>query len=814
MMLVGQAAYGERNSGHAMLGASPSADMATELTNEMDLRGSPPPGTIWTPYFTGFSHRTHYVLARTAPDVHASRAGMVRSRALFIPIDALTEWDSIGHALSFLVDDFDTQGSYQDVDIATEGAVGSPHYGLASALAEVKEGTIIWADDIGFQAAIANLWHHLWPHARAALSFRMAFSPQDVPDRPTIATTMSQLKARWTGFPIVKDNVTQLDRAGAVLAGAEDGTALRKLIDALNARVKSFNQLHQFVDILEVLEGDAEFPETIAAVRLTGHLSPQPSDGVEEKARLIDKSTAKLIKADVGEVRTSRNLSLAAFQKANDFWKALEDWASTELWKKTPEDIGRIIRDVSDEGPTEIWRNHTSKGMRSFLKKETHAAPAIWRVLEGTPDLLSPIAKLATNIDAFDKALATTSPRALSHTIAEALLNHAGQLGLPELHAVCCSLGFAPEKSIEVHLKVKSATARSIALALSHATAEQIALAAVNSSDERVIDLAVNRAALATSALRGIDVDNPTWRGLWRLTLAKNPTALNAPRDARRCYFRLLDLLIDGVLTEDDLELIRKLANTGLAEISTYPRREDVWASLPGTMRSKIATATANTWLTEFLEGKHGPAPERTLSDAIIALAQEAPHLAKLVANPLTGLEFFRTFPNVAESAFIEWLKLALRSAVSKDIATAIGAFIATRSWSTSASFLADQALAGRNDVEPALEYCRDLLGYFTRFWLGILGPTADSVKWRVLEDIGADLFPMGPGDKSLWQRAGGKAADIPNAPSGREAWHTVVTDMEKGGKRMKARDLLNAMLSEFPDNRVLQKLRQEHFRW
>ncbi|MDX0015943.1 hypothetical protein GOB19_23390 [Sinorhizobium meliloti] len=154
---------------------------ATELTNEMDLRGSPPPGTIWTPYFTGFSHRTHYVLARTAPDVHASRAGMVRSRALFIPIDALAEWNSIGHALSFLVDDFDTQGSYQDVDIATEGAVGSPHYGLASALAEVKEGTIIWADDIGFQAAIANLWHHLWPHARAALSFRMAFSPQDCP---------------------------------------------------------------------------------------------------------------------------------------------------------------------------------------------------------------------------------------------------------------------------------------------------------------------------------------------------------------------------------------------------------------------------------------------------------------------------------------------------------------------------------------------------------------------------------------------------------------------------------------------------------
>ena len=62
---------------------------------------------------------------------------------------------------------------------------------------------------------------------------------------------------------------------------------------------------------------------------------------------------------------------------------------------------------------------------------------------------------------------------------------------------------------------------------------------------------------------------------------------------------------------------------------SNYPGRDDVWVSLPGPMRSKIATATANIWLTGFSEGKHGPAPERTLSDAIIALAQEAPCLTK-----------------------------------------------------------------------------------------------------------------------------------------------------------------------------------------
>jgi hypothetical protein len=268
------------------------------------------------------------------------------------------------------------------------------------------------------------------------------------------------------------------------------------------------------------------------------------------------------------------------------------------------------------------------------------------------------------------------------------------------------------------------------------------------------------------------------------------------------------------MLTEDDLGLITKLADTEYAAISGYPRRKEVWAPLPRTARSKIATSTAKEWFAEFLKGEHSVAPEPELSDAIISMTRESKYLSRLAADPMGGLRFFKTFTDVTEAFFTDWLKLVTKGPLQKDVAEAIGAHISFRSWSNAAGFLAEQARSGRSDLKPSLEYCRDLLGYITRFWLGIYGPMSESIKWRILEDIGAELFPLGPGDKSLWQRAGGQAADIPIAPSGREAWRIVVTDMENGGKRMKARDLVKTMLAEFPGNRVLQKLKQDHFYW
>ncbi|MDP9789000.1 hypothetical protein J2861_003012 [Agrobacterium tumefaciens] len=739
---------------------------------------------------------------------------MVRSRALFFPKQSLSSIASIGHALSFLRDNFDDSAPYEDVEVEIDGNIGAPHLGLVNALVQGNAGTVVWAEDNGFEAAIANLWHNIWPQARATLSFRMAFSPKDIPDRPTIATTMSSLEARWIDFPIVKEDSALLDRAAAMLAGATEGHELRILIGALNAHVKSFGQLHQLVDVLEALEADVGFSDTVAALRLTAYFSPAQSDGVAQKARLIEKSASQLADADVDEVRTSRNLVLDGFETAETFWKALERWASTKLWNDEPSGIGQILSDTAAEGPTESWKKHINKGLSLFLKKMENVAPVVWSVLEVSPSALRRIADLSQDQVLLDEALAAKAPESLQPIVAEALLDEARKLKLPELHGVCSARCLAPEHSIRTHLAVEAATARSIELALSRATAEQIALAAVATTDERVLDLAAEHAAKRPGVLREIDVDDATWRRLWLKTLTRNEKAIDAPRDVRGSYFRLLDLLVAGTPSDEDMELVRRLSETDLANIWHHPSRENIWAALPNSSRSKIIHATADAWFASFLRGDHASAPEPELTEAIVAFASQSNYLERLASPPLKGMEFFRVFPEVPEIVFIEWLRSTLQDKFAQDLAEAVGVLIATRSWKKSAELLAGQARAGRHDLRPAIEFCRDLLDMYTRFWLDMLGPTADFLKWRILEDIGAELFPVGPGDKSLWQRAGGKPADIPIAPSGREAWHIVVTDMERGSKKMNARSLLDAMLSEYPGNNVLRQLKQRNFFW
>ena len=78
---------------------------------------------------------------------------------------------------------------------------------------------------------------------------------------------------------------------------------------------------------------------------------------------------------------------------------------------------------------------------------------------------------------------------------------------------------------------------------------------------------------------------------------------------------------------------------------------------------------------------------------------------------------------------------------------------------------------------------------------------------WQALQEMGLQLYPYGPGERSLWQRAGGDASDLPNFGSGREAWTTLMEQARNGRHDVTISSLLHSMRDDFPNNPDLRQI-------
>ena len=86
------------------------------------------------------------------------------------------------------------------------------------------------------------------------------------------------------------------------------------------------------------------------------------------------------------------------------------------------------------------------------------------------------------------------------------------------------------------------------------------------------------------------------------------------------------------------------------------------------------------------------------------------------------------------------------------------------------------------------------------------LSPISEDEKWKVLEDLTTDLYPSGPDHDELWDRAGGKSADLRSGISGQTRWHDAIAQIRRG-KKPSAAKLIEKMKEDFPGNDEIRYL-------
>jgi hypothetical protein len=90
-------------------------------------------------------------------------------------------------------------------------------------------------------------------------------------------------------------------------------------------------------------------------------------------------------------------------------------------------------------------------------------------------------------------------------------------------------------------------------------------------------------------------------------------------------------------------------------------------------------------------------------------------------------------------------------------------------------------------------------MGLVDRWFLG-LSPVSASEKWDVLTELAAQLFPNGPDQDALWERSGGRDADLRHQGTGKERWRGAIRDIQNGRQPRVSR-LIQQMRADFPEN-------------
>ena len=309
--------------------------------------------------------------------------------------------------------------------------------------------------------------------------------------------------------------------------------------------------------------------------------------------------------------------------------------------------------------------------------------------------------------------------------------------------------------------------------------------------------------------MAGADITALRAQAIWREALASDEKCWQAQADPVAAFHAILDHALDAGAV--DSSLIDRLSHTPVADLVTYRRRREVWANIGDIGFSGLLAATAEGWLRHAARVGVPFVPEGPLQTAILASDKVEATLNGLDRPPLANaIGIVAALNEYGEQGFLRLIEnVFLRTTALGTVeAQRIGSLVLERRWRAVAAALVAQCERGRVDVTPALRVCYDMLNVWDRFRLR-LTPVSEVEKWEGLLELASELYPAGPDDGGLWERAGGNDADLPSKGDGRTRWRRAVRNI-RNGRGPTPLVLLTRMSEDFPNNERIPNLADE----
>ena len=817
-MQIEQALYGECRGGHSLIASSGADAVSTGIVQRLDLPDTAPPGVEWSPFLRGFPYEDRYVLSRTFHDTSASRGGMVFSHALLAPLDEIGETPDLGPLLKLLATSDRQRSEPTTVQlVGTEPRIAQANdlVVAAEALGASGQLPVVRLDHVGFDYLVVALWAHLLPEIRRGFAFRLSFDPRDLVEtpRPALVCTPHGMVARWSEYPVMRSAACREPGSlvGAILSGHGKAAPLIEFMHNIGVKPASFSDLRLAEQAYRLDTGEPTFERGVGAVRLVGKLSPNAEAGVGRKNILVRRLCDLLSAVRAKEILRLRNLELSAFGAPNRVWKALERWVADNSY---PEDQDVEVLSILDDATAgtnavQEWRTAVLNGfVVATGSPKSSISKAFWRWLQIGLEIVVAVFRHVPVEAGIEERLATAAPRNLDEAAGKTLATLALSRGWLRLHgavlSASCSTSDAARRQVAVD--TDSASVEGLRWALRHAEPAELVDCALEIEDPRIPQLAGEAVAKNPRLLVEVDLTAIKAQAIWREALTIDFESWRGPDDPDAAFRTILDRLLDG--DETDTSLIERLSDSPVGDLGSYARRPELWSHIGGAVRHNLLATTAKGWLGQAASVGVPIHPENELQTAILENDGLEQTLDALIPDRVgTAVRIVAALDRYNQQRFLRLLRKSTSRTRSMAIpvAESLGRLVLERRWEEVAADLVGQYRARRWDLKPALRACCDMLGFWDRFSLGAV-PVSDHEKWEGLRELATQLYPGGPDELELWERAGGDGADLAPMGDGRTRWRRAVRNI-RHGRGPTASALLSAMMEDFPNNERIPHL-------
>ena len=817
-MQIEQALYGESRGGHSLLASSGDDAVSTAIVQRLDLPDTAPPDAEWSPFLRGFPYQDRYVLSRTFHDTAASRGGMVFSHALLAPLDELVETPDLQPLLRLLAT---SNGQRPDATTVRLPCTDTPVpraidlIDAAEALAATGTFPVVRLGHIGFDDLVVALWAHLSPEIRRGFAFRLSFGPPDLVEQPmpALVCTPDGTAGRWSEYPVIRTATPHEpdSLAAAILSGHAGATPLIEFMQQLEVRPATFPDLRLAEQTYQLDIGEPSLDRRVGVMRLIEKLSPDSDAGDAGKKLLAQRLCDALSGARAEEILLLRNLQLSAFPEPKRVWKAAAKWVAENSYAQDQDtEMLSVLEDATtSDAAVEEWRGAILNGLAAAARSAKSSFPrAFWRWIKIRPEIVTAVFPHVPAEAGVEERLARATPRTLDQTTAATLEPLALSRGWLRLHGTVLSASASASDAArrQVAVDTDPSFLEGLRAALRRAKPAELVECALEIEDPRMPRLTGEAVAKDPKLLAGLDLTPTTAQAIWREALAIEPESWQGPTDPAAAFHLILDRLLDG--SQTDPMLLERLSDTPLADLVTYPRRPEIWSRIGDGARHKMLTRTANGWLKNAAGADVPAAPEQDLQTAILEDDELEPTLDALIPNRAgTAVRIVAALSRYDQQRFLQLLSTLtsrITSLATPD-AESIGRLVLQRRWEDVAAYLLGQFKSGRRDLKPALRTSCDMFDWWDRLVYGLV-PISEFEKWEAFQELAAELYPGGPDDDGLWERAGGDDADLSTGRNGRTRWRNALRKM-RNGKGPTPSALLAKMMEDFPHNERIPHL-------
>jgi len=792
------ARFGSRGGAHTMLAhTGVNADLLGKIVWHTDA--PPHSSDVIKPFVAGYRLGDTYIVQLTRPDDAATRPGMVATTAAIVPVAVLADLD-LQVLLARLADMGADLGP--PLDSAPAPLVG-PHVhpagaaALASAL--LARSRAAWVGSF-LTDAIGCLWTHLSPADRARVVFGAAFHPDalSVPTstRSIVAVAVPpRVAPRWSNWPTVgADSAASADSTRDALFGDDGGRAA-----ALAHRLGTYPPLECWRHLAVAAEfladvRDLHHESVRALLQLLGLLQPVPGVGAGPKRDAIARLAEITPAATFADVRGLRGVPWHTLPPGSTLDDLLADWACATFSDPLRGDdfADAAAENIVADG--DAFQQALAAALENAADRlvPTWAAEAVLRHPRGA-DATSWLVRHAGSRSVLDAALADAAEAvgAVPGWVVAAAVRHR----LPCVHAVTTDIS-DPVAAWQGHLRDVPRAAAADDILARRTGAVGTVRAALGLADAALTDRAGRLVAGQPVLLTGGDVADEAFRAVWTAAThhGADPWRFVPPADAAAPLLALVasDQPVDAALLD-------ALSRTSAADVSRHPNRAQLWDRLPSATAARFKAATAAAFARSLCPGDPAPEPQLQVailsSDILGAVAHDDTRQAVALLQVLSTAR--------AEHASL----VARRGRFAPGDAAELARLVVDRRWRAAAETIADLA-GSRPDLQPAALRVGQLFSIVERLLRLVRFSddvrnlaTVDELR-DALHEIAASIYPEGPGDNALWERAGGQNADLPDAYTGRLRWGLALHAVMRGQRGAPTLDaLLESMIADYPNN-------------